>query len=203
MFIFLSGVLNLRLISSSWSAWLPLSFPVSSFYYPKAKVHNVSDGSFDWDSEGKVLASAREKRGGSAGRRLNYLLWRCAGAFHETEAIINMQWHMHTSKMILDASSWIIKFPKVPFAHRILRAATASLMNHSCSARIYGKGAGGTGKRENGPCVLLDCPDENYISFEQFDSIARRLRSSVHGWQEGQWTDCVVCTPCKKVKWVM
>lgn len=81
---------------------------------------------------------------------------------------------MHTSKMILDASSWIIKFPKVPFAHRILRAATASLMNHSSSARIYGKRAGGTEKRENGPCVLLDCPDENYISFEQSDSMADR-----------------------------
>lgn len=23
------------------------------FYHPKAKVHNVSDGSFEWDSEGK------------------------------------------------------------------------------------------------------------------------------------------------------
>lgn len=79
---------------------------------------------------------------------------------------------MHTSKMILDASSWIIKFPKVPFSHRILRAATTSLMNHSGSTRIYGKRAGGTEKRENGPCVLLDCPDENYISFEQFDSMA-------------------------------
>lgn len=44
--------------------------------------------------------------------------------FQETEAIINMQWHMHTSKMVLDASSRIIKSPKVPFAHRILRAAT-------------------------------------------------------------------------------
>lgn len=82
--------------------------------------------------------------------------WR----FHETEAIINMQWHMHTSKMILDASSWIIKFPKVPFAHRILRAATTSLMNHSGSARIYGKRAGEIEKRGNGSCVLLDCPDK-------------------------------------------
>lgn len=45
-------------------------------------------------------------------------------------------------------------------------------MNHSGSTRIYGKRAGGTEKRENGPCVLLDCPDENYISFEQFDSMA-------------------------------
>lgn len=53
VFIFLSGALNLGLISSSWLALLPLSFPVSSFYYPKAKVHNVSDGSFDWDSEGE------------------------------------------------------------------------------------------------------------------------------------------------------
>lgn len=34
---------------------------------------------------------------------------------------------MHTSKMVLDALSRIIKFPKVPFAHRILRAATADL----------------------------------------------------------------------------
>ena len=81
---------------------------------------------------------------------------------------------MHTSKMILDASSWIIKFPKVPFAHRILRATTTSLMNHSGSAKIYRKRAGGTEKRENGSCVLLDCPDGNYISFEQFDSMAGR-----------------------------
>lgn len=79
---------------------------------------------------------------------------------------------MHTSKMIPDASSWIIKFPKVPFAHRILRAATASLMNHSGSARIYGKRAAGTEKRENGPCVLLDCPDENHIRCEQSESVA-------------------------------
>lgn len=81
---------------------------------------------------------------------------------------------MHTSKMILDASSWIIKFPKVPFAHRILRAATTSLMNHSGSASIYGKRAGETEKRENGSCVLLDYPGQNYISFEQFDSMAGR-----------------------------
>lgn len=45
-------------------------------------------------------------------------------------------------------------------------------MNHSGSARIYGKRAGGTENRENGSCVLLDCLDENYISFEQFDSMA-------------------------------
>lgn len=77
--------------------------------------------------------------------------------FHETGAIINMQWHMHTSKMIPDASSWIIKFPKVPFAHRILRAATTTLMNHSGSVEIYGKRVGGTEKRGNGSCVLLDC----------------------------------------------
>lgn len=52
-FIFFSGVQNLGLISSSWLALLPLSFPVSSFYYPEAKVHSVSNGFFDWYSEGK------------------------------------------------------------------------------------------------------------------------------------------------------
>lgn len=29
------------------------------FYYPKAKVHNVSDGSFDWDSEAKYYQAWR------------------------------------------------------------------------------------------------------------------------------------------------
>ncbi len=97
---------------------------------------------------------------------------------------------MHTSKMIPDASSWIIKFPKVPFAHCILRTATTSLMNHSGSARIYGKRAGGTGKRENGPCVLLDCPDGNYISFEQFDSTAGRRGTPSTG--EGRANEQIV-----------
>lgn len=60
--------------------------------------------------------------------------WR----FHETETIINMQWHMHTSTMILEASSWIIKLPKVPFAHWEQKA-DAARMNHSDSVRIYGR----------------------------------------------------------------
>lgn len=81
---------------------------------------------------------------------------------------------MHTSKMILDASSWIIKFPKVPFAHRILRAATTSLMNHGGSARIYGKRAAEIEKRRKWPLCFIRLPRQNYISFEQFDSAAGR-----------------------------
>lgn len=95
-----------------------------------------------------------------SGEKIKLSPLKVCWCFHETEAIINMQWHMHTSKMILDASSWIIKFPKVPFAHCILRATTVSLMNHSGFTRIYGKRAGETEKRENGSCVLLDCTDK-------------------------------------------
>lgn len=76
---------------------------------------------------------------------------------------------MHTSKMILDASSWIIKFPKVPFAHRALRAATAGLMNHSGSTRIYGRRAEKEGKWL---LCFIRLPRQNYISLEQFDSVA-------------------------------
>lgn len=81
---------------------------------------------------------------------------------------------MHTSKMILDASSWIIKFPKVPFAHRILRAATTAFMNHSDSARIYGRRAEKEGKWL---LCFIRLPRQNYISFEQFDSVANRYSS--------------------------
>lgn len=118
--------------------------------------------------------------------------------FHETGAIINMQWHMHTSKMIPDASSWIIKFPKVPFAHRILRAAATSLMNHSGSVRIYGKRAGGTEKREIGCCVLLDCQTKmllvlsNLTPWEAAVVLRPRVTGGpmnrlwgLHGWQGG------------------
>ena len=118
--------------------------------------------------------------------------------FHETEAIINMQWHMHTSKMILDASSWNIKFPKVPFAHCILRAATASHMNHSGSTRIYGRRAGETEKRVNGSYVLLDCPDKIILVLSSLNpwqtAVALRPRVTgrpmnrlwgLHGLQEG------------------
>lgn len=95
-----------------------------------------------------------------SGEKIKLSLLKVYWLFHETEAIINMQWHMHTSKMILDASSWIIKFPKVPFAHCILRAATTALMNHCGFVRIYGRRAEETENTENGSCVLLDCPDK-------------------------------------------
>lgn len=110
-----------------------------------------------------VLRESISKRGEErrlSRKKIKLSLLKVCCRFHETEAIINMQWHMHTSKMISDASSWIIKFPKVPFTHCVLRAATAPLMNHCGPARIYGRRVGETEKKENGSCVLLDCPDE-------------------------------------------
>lgn len=81
---------------------------------------------------------------------------------------------MHTSRMILDASSWIIKFPKVPFTHRILRAATTALMNHSGFSQDIWKE--GRRDRKEGKWLLcfIRFPRQNYISFEQFDSMAGR-----------------------------
>lgn len=107
--------------------------------------------------------------------------------FHETGAIINMQWHMHTSKMIPDASSWIIKFPKVPFAHRILRAATMSLMNHCGSVGIYGEDRR---DRNEGRWLswFIRPPNGNCISLEQFESVAGCC-GALYRWQEGQRTD--------------
>lgn len=124
-----------------------------------------------------ILRESISRRGGErrlSGEKIKLSPLKVCWRFHETEAIINMQWHMHTSKMILDASSWIIKFPKVPFAHRILRAATTSLMNHSGSARIYGKRAGETEKRGKWLLCFIRLPRRNYISFEPFDSAAGR-----------------------------
>lgn len=52
---------------------------------------------------------------------------------HWTEAIINMQRHLHTTAMIRDVSSWTIKFPKVPLARLILRTSCTCIINHSVS----------------------------------------------------------------------
>lgn len=75
--------------------------------------------------------------------RLNYLLWRCCycWSFHETPGpIINMRWHMHTSKMIPDASVMDHKTPQGAFrSTTLLRATAASRMNHRVAARMCGK----------------------------------------------------------------
>lgn len=85
----------------------------------KPRRSGVSAGPFDWSSAVKYLG-ARRGEGGSARRRLNYPPLKVRRGFRETAAIINKQRHMRTSRMIPDAPSWIIKVPKVPFAHCIL-----------------------------------------------------------------------------------
>lgn len=54
---------------------------------------------------------------------------------HWTEAIINMQPHLHATAMIRDVSSWTIKFPKVPLARLTLRTSCTCILNHSVSVR--------------------------------------------------------------------
>ena len=85
---------------------------------------------------------------------------------------------MHTSKMILDASSWIIKFPKVPFAHHILKAANAARMNHCGFVRIYRRRAEKEGERL---FCFIRLPRLNCISFEQFDSKAGHCGTPLMG----------------------
>lgn len=84
---------------------------------------------------------------------------------------------MHTSKMIPGASSWIIKFPKVPFAHRILRDGNTSRMNHGVSAGMYGTSAGEADRKENMTLVFYRiAPTKRYWFSDRFflDSAAGR-----------------------------
>ena len=144
------------------------------YYHPKAKVHNVSDGSFWLEFWGKSISRRGEERRLS-GEKIKLSLLKVCWRFHETEAIINMQWHMHTSKMIPDASSWIIKFPKVPFIHRLLRVP-----NHSAyeTQRLHQDilEEGRRDRREAGEWLLcfIRLSRQNCISFEQFDFVAGR-----------------------------
>lgn len=116
VFISLSCIPNLALISSFWLTWLHLSFSVSSFYYPDAAALQCKPRPLWLEFWSKVFASAERRL--SEEIKLSPLKVR--RSFHATAAIINMQWHMHTSRMIRDTASWIINFPKVPFAHCIL-----------------------------------------------------------------------------------
>lgn len=60
--------------------------------------------------------------------------------------------------MIPDASSWIIKFPKVPFTQCLQRAASTAFTKHSSPVRTRGGRAEETEKKGNDFHFII-CPD--------------------------------------------